>query len=332
MIGILFTGGTISMTRDAAGAAQPTFGWREIVARVPGLTDITDIECEDFARLPGSHVTPEQMWRLARRSAAWLERPDVDGLVITHGTDTIEEMAWFLDLVLTSNKPVVILGAMRTASDAGWDGPANLEAAARVASSADARGRGTLVTLGGVVLAAAEARKLHSAKPAAFGAPGAGPVAMVDQERVRFLRPAAVRPDWRGDNAENGLRIGRIEPRVDLVATAAGVDDRFIRCSLDGGVRGLVVEAFGAGNVTPGLRTGIQAAVRSGVPVLVASRCVAGGVSDSYGFEGGGRDLVSLGAMLAGTLSGPKARVLLIVALGSGGDVRRIVSKVVHSP
>src|SRR5687767_3560275 len=202
MIGILFTGGTISMTRDAAGAALPALWWREIVARVPGLADIADVECEDFARLPGSHVTPEQMWRLARRTAAWLERPDVDGVVITHGTDTIEETAWFLDLVLTSDKPVVMLGAMRTASDEGWDGPTNLQAAVRVASSPAARGRGTLVTLGGVVLAAAEARKLHSARPAAFGAPGAGPVAVVEQGRVRFVRPASPRPDWRGVDAE----------------------------------------------------------------------------------------------------------------------------------
>lgn len=319
------------MTRDAAGAAAPAFGWREIVARVPGLADIAAVECEDFARLPGSHVTPEQMWRLARRAAAWLERPDVDGLVITHGTDTLEETAWLLDLVLTSDKPVVILGAMRTASDEGWDGPANLQAALRVATSPQARGRGVLVTLGGMVLAAAEARKLHSAKPAAFGAPGAGPVAVVERERVRFLRQPAPRPAWRGADADVGLRVARIEPRVDLISAASGADDRFIRCAIDGGARGLVIEAFGAGNVTPGLRAGIQAAVGAGIPVLVASRCVAGGVSDTYGFEGGGRDLVRLGAILAGTLSGPKARVLLMVALGAGGDVRALVSGVLRT-
>ena len=117
MIGILFTGGTIAMKHDpVTGAAVPAFGAADIVAAVPQLAAIADIEVEDFSRLPGPHVTPEQMWRLARRAAAWLDRPDIDGLVITHGTDTIEETAYLLDLLLLSDKPVVLVGAMRTIS------------------------------------------------------------------------------------------------------------------------------------------------------------------------------------------------------------------------
>src|SRR5512141_89546 len=117
MVGILFTGGTISMKLDpVTGGAVPALGAAEILALVPGLGAIADIESEDFSRLPGPHVTPEQMWHLANRAAAWLDRPDVDGLVITHGTDTIEETAYLLDLVLLSDKPVVLVGAMRTVS------------------------------------------------------------------------------------------------------------------------------------------------------------------------------------------------------------------------
>jgi L-asparaginase len=296
-----------------------------LVRAVPPLADVP-LEAEQVAQVDSKDMSHE-VWRaLALRCAHHLARPDVDGIVITHGTDTLEETAWLLDLVLTSDKPVVLLGAMRTASDEGWDGPANLQAALRVAASPQARGRGALVTLGGLVLAAADARKLHSAKPDAFGAPGTGPVAVVEQERVRFLRPPSPRPAWRGAGADAGLRVAQIEPRVDLVSASAGADDRFIRCAIDSGARGLVVEAFGAGNVTPGLRAGIAAAIGAGIPVLVASRCVEGGVSDRYGFEGGGRDLVTLGAVLAGTLSAAKARVLLMVALGAGGDVGAIVS------
>jgi hypothetical protein len=148
MIGLLFTGGTISMRLDpATGAAVPALGAAEILAQVPQLGAVTDFETEDFSRLPGPHVTPEQMWRLARRAAAWLERPDIDGLVITHGTDTIEETAYLLDLVLTSEKPVVLVGAMRTVSDPSWDGPSNLLAATRVAASPGARGQGVLVVM-----------------------------------------------------------------------------------------------------------------------------------------------------------------------------------------
>jgi L-asparaginase len=328
MIGILFTGGTIAMSVDASGAVVPALGWRDIVERVPDLARIAEVECEDFSRLPGPHVTPEQMWRLARRAAAWLERPDVNGLVVTHGTDTLEETAFFLHLVLTSDKPVVLLGSMHPSSDPDWDGPRNLQAALRVAVSPEARGRGALVVLGGSVLDAAEARKLHSVKPAAFGAPGKGPVAIVEEERVRFLRPPTGRPTWRAAGAEDGLRVSRIEPRVDLVSAAAGADDRFVRCALASGTRGLAIEAFGNGNVPPGLRAGLHAAIDAGIPVVVASRAVAGGVHPRYGYEGGGRDLVSFGVMSAGSLSALKARILLIVALGADGvDVGRIVAE-----
>src|SRR5579871_3300437 len=136
MIGILFTGGTIAMKLNpATGAAVPALSSAEIIALVPQLGHVAALEFEDFSRLPGPHVTPDHMWRLARRAASWLERPDVDGLVITHGTDTIEETAFLLDLVLTTDKPVVLVGAMRTVSDPSWDGPANLIAAVRVAAS-----------------------------------------------------------------------------------------------------------------------------------------------------------------------------------------------------
>jgi L-asparaginase len=329
VIAILFTGGTISMTADESGSVRPALASRDILEQTPGLAGIAEIEVEDFSRLPGPHVTPEQMWRLARRAAAWLERPDVDGLVVTHGTDTLEESAFFIDLVLTSEKPVVLLGAMRPASDAEWDGPANIAAAVRLAAAPGARGRGALIVFAGTVLAAREARKLHSQKPAAFGAPGLGPVAAIDRDRVRFLRRAPTRPAWSAEGAEAGMRVARIETRVDLVSASAGADDRFVRCALDSGARGLVVEAFGSGNVPPGLREGIRTALEAHVPVLVASRAVAGGVRPRYGYEGGGRDLVELGAMMAGPLSALKARILLRVALGGArnrDDLARIVA------
>src|SRR5436309_1575579 len=136
MIGILFTGGTISMRIDpATGSALPALSAEDIVAEVPDLPKICDFQIEEFSRLTGPHVTPDHMWRMASRAAAWLERPEVDGLVVTHGTDTIEETAFMLDLLLTTEKPVVLVGAMRTVSDPSWDGPANLIAAAQVAAS-----------------------------------------------------------------------------------------------------------------------------------------------------------------------------------------------------
>ena len=135
VVHVLFTGGTISMRRDpATGAALPALSGREIVARVPGLRREARLRLEDLARLPGPHVTPAWMWRLRRRVEEVLADPRVDGVVITHGTDTREETAYLLDLTVAGPKPVVLTGAMRTFSDAGWDGPANLTAAVRTAA------------------------------------------------------------------------------------------------------------------------------------------------------------------------------------------------------
>src|SRR5262249_6874669 len=156
----------------------------------------------DFARLPGPHVTPDEMWRLARRAAAWLERPDVDGLVITHGTDTIEETAFLLDLVLTSTKPVVLVGAMRTMSDASWAGPGNLIAAARVAASPSARGYGVMVVMDEQIVPAREVRKIHTESSGAFAASEFGPVGVVDAGVVIFRRGLPPRPTWHDSRAD----------------------------------------------------------------------------------------------------------------------------------
>lgn len=316
-IGILFTGGTISMRVDpATGAAVPALGSTEILAAVPELAGIARIEAEDVSRLPGPHVTPGDMWELARRAAAWLERPDIDGLVITHGTDTLEETAYLLDLLLTSDKPVAVVGAMRTMSDASWDGPANLIAAARVAASPDSRGRGTVVVMNEQILTAAEARKMHTESAGAFVSPEFGPAGVIDSGRVIYRRPVPSRPAWRVDGAEPGLRTCGIETRVDLIHAATGMDDTFLRASIDRGARGIVIVAFGRGNVPPSIMPAIEEAASRGILIVVASRCATGRASARYGYEGGGLALQQAGAVLAGDLSGAKARLLAMIVLG----------------
>ena len=218
MIGLLFTGGTISMKLDpATGAAVPALGAADILAQVPELARVAEFEVEDFSRLPGPHVTPEQMWRLARRAAAWLERPDIDGLVITHGTDTIEETAYLLDLVLTSDKPVVLVGAMRTVSDASWDGPGNLLAAARVAATSGgarvrrARRDGRADPRRRAKCARSTPSRPGRSRTSEFGPLGVVDAGAVDVPRGRRCRarPGAIR------RAEPGLRVRRLETRVD---------------------------------------------------------------------------------------------------------------------
>lgn len=317
MTGILFTGGTISMRLDpATGGAVPALSAAEILAQVPGLSDIADIEIEDFSRLPGPHVTPEQMWRLAKRAAAWLDRPDIDGIVITHGTDTIEETAYLLDLVLVTEKPVVLVGAMRTVSDVGWDGPANLLAAVRVAAAPAARGQGVLVVMDDHILPAREVRKVHTESSASFATPEFGPLGQVDAGHVIFRRQALPRPKWQDPQAEPGLRVARLETRVDLLQAYTGMDDAILDLLASRGPRGLALIAFGRGNVPPSIMPALRRTVDAGVLVTVSSRCVAGRVSPRYGYDGGGLQLRQMGAILAGDLSGAKARLLQMVVLG----------------
>ncbi|HXT70017.1 MAG TPA: asparaginase [Vicinamibacterales bacterium] len=333
MIGILFTGGTISMKLDPLlGAAVPAFGGADILAQAPGLESVAEIEVEDFSRLPGPHVSPEQMWRLARRAAAWLDRPDVDGLVITHGTDTIEETAYLLDLVLISDKPVVLVGAMRTVSDAGWDGPANLTSAVRVAASPEARGQGVLVVMDDHVLPAREARKVHTESSGSFATPEFGPLGQVDAGVVRFRRRALPRPDWLGAGASGGLRIGHLETAVGLFQVYTGMESDAVVPFIGGRAKGLAIVAFGRGNVPPAVMPTLETAIAAGMIITISSRCVAGRVSPRYGYEGGGMQLKRIGAILAGDLSGAKARLLQMVALGgstSAADARGIIERAI---
>jgi len=328
MIGILFTGGTIAMRRDArTQSAVPALGSADILALVPGLEAIAAIEVEDVTRLPGPHVTPDHMWRLAARTAAWLQRPDVDGLVITHGTDTLEETAYFLDVALISPKPVVLVGAMRTVSEPSWDGPLNLLNAVRVAAAPNSRDRGVLVAMNEQILAAAEVEKVHTEAASSFQAREFGPMGVVDAGDVLYTRTSPHIAPWRDPQAAPPLRVRGIETRVDLIKAVAGGDGRFIDCSLASGARGLVIEAMGRGNVPPALQAGIGRAIADGLAVVITSRCGTGSVRDRYGYEGGGYELREMGAMFAGRLPGLKARMKLMIALGyspAPDDIRKI--------
>jgi L-asparaginase len=312
---VLFTGGTISMRVDpGTKAAVPAMSGEEIVARVHGLRKEARLTLEDYARLPGPHVTPPWMWDLRGRVAEVLADPAVDGVVITHGTDTLEETAFLLDLTLDSDKPVVLCGAMRTVSDPGWDGPANLMTAVRSAVHPDGGGRGVLVAVGEQVHAAAEATKWHTQSLGAFRSTR-GPLAVLDRGQVVFQRPASrVAP----------VPARHLVPEVDLHTMAAGVDDALLRASLARGARGLVVAATGAGNVPPATVPALRDALAASVPVVLVSRCAEGRVAPVYGYEGGGQMLRELGVIFGQDLPGAKARIKLMVALGATSDSSEI--------
>lgn len=309
----LFTGGTISMRVDpAAGGAVPALSAEEILEAARGVTDVAEVRAEAWGRFPGPHMTAERQWALRARIVALLGDADVDGLVVTHGTDTLEETAYLVARSVASAKPVVFTGAMRSASDLGWDGPQNLLDAVRVAASADSAGQGVLVVMGSRIFAALENTKGHTHQLDAFEAPGLGPLGLVDDRRVIYRRtlvnaPAPITPPALG------------EP-VDIVGAWAGSDARLLDASLASGARGVVVAAMGRGNVPPAMVPGIERWVAAGRPVVVASRALRGRVGQTYAYPGGGRRLYELGALFAGARRPAQARIDLMLALGAGYD------------
>jgi len=315
-IALIFTGGTISMRVDpVTGGAIPALSGEEILALVPGLAELADFDLTDFARWPGPHVTPPRMLELARLVRSKLADQSIHGAVITHGTDTLEETAFFLDLVIDSAKPVVLVGAMRNSSELSWDGPANLRSAIRVAADPAARDLGPLVVFADQILAAAEATKTHTESTDTFQSPDFGPLGFVDKDRLVITRR---RSDRLNIPAES------IEERVDILKIYAGADGRFIDHAIDDGARALVIEALGRGNVTVAALPAIQRAITLGIPVIVTSRCPRGRVLDTYAYEGGGRQLRTMGAISGGMLPAHKARILLMLALGAGWSHKQI--------
>ncbi|MEP7272721.1 MAG: asparaginase [Acidobacteriota bacterium] len=311
-LAIFFTGGTISMQIDTkSGGAIPALSGAEILARVPGLDAIARFETIDFARLPGPHMTPEKMFELARHVASKLHDSDIDGVVITHGTDTLEETAYLHGLVLSSDKPVVFVGAMRNSSELSWDGPSNLRSAVRVAAEPEAAGLGVLVVMNDQILSAAEATKTHTESTDTFQSRDFGPLGIVDKDRVIISRKPA---------RMEHIQTSALDERVDLIRMTAGSDGRFVDHAVSDGARGIIIEGLGRGNVTVAALPAIERALTAGVVIIMTSRCARGRVLDTYAYEGAGRQLTRMGVILGGMLPGHKARIKLMLALGAGWD------------
>ncbi len=316
MIVLLFTGGTISMRHDAAaGGAVPTLRGREILDLAPGIDRLADLEIDDWGAHPGPHMTMERMWTLRGRIVEHLARPEVQGVVVTHGTDALEETAYLLARSIDNEKPVVVTGAMRTSSDLGWDGPANLGAAVRTAVSEQARGMGVMVVMSDRIFAALDVTKTHTHALDAFDSPGLGPLGVIDDGQVIFRRLMPQR--------QAIMVPAQLATPVDIIYTYSGSDSRLLDASREEG-RGVVVAAMGRGNVPPAMVAGIQRWIEEDKPVVITSRAMRGRVGWTYGYPGGGRRLGEMGAIFAGARRPIQARIDLMLALGDGMSVARI--------
>jgi L-asparaginase len=309
-IALLALGGTIAMTADGGSGVAPRLDSEDLVAAVPELAAVADVAAESFRRTPGAHLTLEDVGALARAIAA-LPSHAVDGVVVTQGTDTLEETAFLLDLLLSDDRPVVITGAMRNPTLPGADGPANLLAATQVAGSRAARGLGVLVVANGTVHSARFVRKAHTQSPAAFVSTP-GPLGWISEGSPRIV--AHPLPAVRLDVSVHGPQ------RVALITAALDDDGGLVRAALDGGWAGIVIEALGGGHVPPAWIGHLDATVAR-MPVVLSSRTGAGEVlRDTYAFAGSEQDLLSRGLISGGWLDGPKARILLTLLLRGGAE------------
>lgn len=304
---VLTTGGTIS-TRDVDGSgAMPTLRGEDLLREIPGVSSVAQVSVEELAFIPGAFMTLELMRRMSERASAILARPDVDGLVVTHGTDTLEESAYLLYLTVDSAKPIVFTGAMRNSSQIGFDGYRNLYDAIRVASHDGARDMGTMVVLNEEMHSARWVTKTNGQKDDAFKSPAAGPVGVIYGDGPHFfMRP---RP--------RVVLSPKLETKVDLIRLSVDCDDKFVRASTQSGTRGIVLEVFGGGRVNPPLLPAIDQALAHGIMVAATTRCATGNMWDMYGYEGAYRDLQRRGLLFGHDLPGHKARLKLMLSLGN---------------
>lgn len=316
MIVLLFTGGTISMRHDATvGGAVPSLTGHDILAMAPGIDRLATLEVDDWGAFPGPHMTVDRMWALRQRIAEHLDRAEVKGVVVTHGTDSLEESAYLVARSIESDKPVVFTGAMRTSSELGWDGPGNLGASVRVAASEEARGCGVMVVISDRIFTALDVTKAHTHALEAFDSPGLGPLGVIDDGRVIFRR-ALPTPN-------PILAPASLATPVDIVYTYAGADSRLLDASRQTG-RAIVIAAMGRGNVPPAMVDGIDRWIAEGKPVVITSRALRGRVGCTYGYPGGGRRLAERGAIFAGPRRPQQARIDVMLALGAGHSVDEV--------
>lgn len=307
---IIFTGGTFSMKIDSkTGGAIPHFHGEELVNMIPEAIDLANISIHNFGNYPGPHMTPELMFELSKIVKDNIAREDIDGIIVTHGTDTLEETAYLLDLSVRTDKPIVVIGAMRTSSEQDWDGPKNLINAIHICNNPNSVKMGVLVCLNGEINAASEVTKTHTEDVETFHSLDFGALGYVDRERVWFNRmPRKL----------EGVETDKINSNVDIIKIYAGIKEKLFKLAADSNIDGLVVEALGVGNVPPLAFEGIKYVISNNIPVVLVSRCPAGETLDTYSYTGAGKWLKESGVIFSDYLNGQKARIKLMLALGKG--------------
>jgi L-asparaginase len=303
------------MIDESTGGAVPHYSGSELIEKIPEARNLAEIECYDFGKYPGPHITPDLMFQLSKKIKGFVEKGNYRGIIVTHGTDTLEETAYFLDLTIKTPIPIVLIGSMKNSSEPDWDGPRNLVDAIHICLNDNTRNLGVLVCLNGEINAASEVTKTYTEEIDSFHSLDFGSLGFVQNGRVIINRlPRRLET----------IDANKINTNVDMLTVYAGMNEKFFKFSADSGVEGIVVEALGVGNVPPAAFEGIKYAVEKNIPVVLVSRCPAGETEDIYSYPGAGKWLHSIGVIFAEYLNGQKARIKLMLALGVTKDYKQL--------
>lgn len=306
---ILHTGGTIAMSEDQNGAVSPDSS-NPLNQFANPFAGKLNLITEDIFNYPSPHIGPKQMLLLEKRILRAADE-NIDGVVITHGTDTLEETAYFLDLTIPSKFPIVITGAMRSANEIGSDGLHNFQTAIQTAASDEAHGKGVLVVMNDEIHTARYVTKTHTTNVATFRTPTFGPIGLVSKHKVSFFEELL---------RHTALPIKDVVNHVYLLKAYAGMDNELFDfiASDTSNANGLVIEALGAGNLPPHVLPSLKKIIDKNIPVVLVSRCFNGIAEDVYSYEGGGVQLKEMGVIFCQGLNGQKARIKLLVGISAG--------------
>jgi L-asparaginase len=305
---LIATGGTIAMKIDPIKKAPvPAISGEDLVATVPDVSKYAKVEVNNVSNVPSDYMDPSRWVALTGEVNRALARPEVAGVIISHGTDTLEETAYWLDLTTNSEKPIVLIGAQRNASEPDFDGPRNLLNAVRICVDPQSKGKGAMLAMNNQINAARDVTKTHTSSVETFKSGDFGVLGIVDYDRVVFSR-TPLRRQYVPIKTD-------VMPYVEIVAMYGGADGHLVRAAVDHGAKGIVIQGLGWGNVNLAMFAAIKEEIVKGVPVVITSRVPNGRVLPNYGFEGGGKTLVGAGAVMGNDLSPQKARILLMLLL-----------------
>jgi len=297
---------------DVSHTVIPALSANQIMQSLLESELYNELEVIEYSEVPSPAITNEMMMEIAIMIRKIIKENDPAGFVVIHGTDTLEETAFFLDTVVDSEIPIVVTGSMKSSSELGFDGINNLTSSILVAKSTKSHGRGVLVVMNDQINAAGEVTKSNTLTLDTFKSYDYGPLGIVDNRQVMYYRSV--------NYARKKVLVDSINQDVYLIKAYAGAKSDMIYYLLNNNLKGLVIEALGRGNLPPTMIDGIKACIAKNIPVLIVSRCPSGRVLDSYGYVGGGKYLTDLGCILAPSLNGQKARILLMLALENSND------------